>query len=587
MATPPTLVTEAEGTWSHTGTSETIAGVNTGAAAGRALVVLAASADSPQTVSNPTGGSLTYTLAQSNVIGSNSNTYAWTAIPSANQTFSLGLTGSSNGNPWSANVLTFSGSDGVGASSKSNGSGGPTLNITTTADNSAICVIVADWNAASGATRTWRTVNSIAPSAGNGHEKTYFTDGANYSVYGAVYPDAGTAGVKTVGLSAPTGMKYTIIAVEIKGTASGPTVQAGAASLTTSGTLNVGATVIKLGAVALSGSSTLTAAAQRAHATTSTLTAASSLTSSGTLLRPGAANLPGGSTLTAAAIATRPASASLVAGSSLTSAANRTAVSAAGLNASTSLAATAVVTRNATVTLSASSSLTSAAGGTVDAAAPLNAASTLTTVAVVTHNADASLTASSSLTAGASRTTAGAAALSADAALHAAAVVAKALASTLAASSSLQAGGSVISGGTGANLNATSALTAGTVRTATAAVTLSASGSLTAATAETALSATLTASSTLFVAATSARAATVTMTATAVLNVALGQNVTAAAVLASTTSLIATLTVPGGTTGKRYVSGGGSIGWASGEGSILEWVSGPAGTSWASGEGRV
>lgn len=219
---PPILVDEAEGTWSHTGTSETITGVDTGAASGRALVILAASADSPQTISSPTGGSLTYALAQSNEISSNSNTYVWTAIPTTDQSFSLGLTGSANGNPWSANVLTWSGSDGIGASAKSNGTGEPSLGITTTTDNAAIAVIVADWNAASGASRTWLTVNGLTPTAANGMEKTYFTDGSNYTVYACVYTDAGTAGSKSVGLSAPTGQKYTMIAVEVKGAAGAP-----------------------------------------------------------------------------------------------------------------------------------------------------------------------------------------------------------------------------------------------------------------------------------------------------------------------------------------------------------------------------
>lgn len=216
--TPPTEVDESEGTWSHTGTSETITGVATGAASGRALAVLAASADSPQTISSPTGGSLTYTLQQSNVIGSNANTYLWTAIPSTDQTFSLGLTGSANGNPWSANVLTWSGSDGIGASAKSNGTGAPSLTFSTLHDNSAVAVLVADWNAVNTA-RTWRTVNGLTPTAGNGMEKSYFADGTNYTVYAAVYTDCGTAGSKQFGLSAPTGQKYTMVAVEIRGTA--------------------------------------------------------------------------------------------------------------------------------------------------------------------------------------------------------------------------------------------------------------------------------------------------------------------------------------------------------------------------------
>jgi hypothetical protein len=221
LAIPPIDVDEAEGTWSHTGTSETIAGVDTGAASGRALVILAASADSQQTISSPTGGSLSYTLEQSNVTSGYANTYIWTAIPSSDQTFSLGLTGSSNGNPWTANVLTWSGSTGIGASAKSNNTGAPSLDITTTADNSTIAVIVADWNAGSGASRTWRTVNGLTPTASNGMEKTYFTDGSNYTVYGCVYVSVGAAGTKTVGLSAPTGQKYSMIAVEVKGAAAG------------------------------------------------------------------------------------------------------------------------------------------------------------------------------------------------------------------------------------------------------------------------------------------------------------------------------------------------------------------------------
>jgi hypothetical protein len=92
-------------------------------------------------------------------------------------------------------------------------SGAPSLSITTTQDNSAIVVANGDWNATDGASRTWRTAGSSAT------ENTYFRDSTRYTAYGAYHADAGTAGGKTVGLSAPGGQKYSIIAVEVKGTA--------------------------------------------------------------------------------------------------------------------------------------------------------------------------------------------------------------------------------------------------------------------------------------------------------------------------------------------------------------------------------
>lgn len=126
-----------------------------------------------------------------------------------------------NAKGFGANFLTFRGSDGVGASNKTNASGAPSLSLTTTQANSAIVVVVGDWNASDGTTRTWRTVNSITPSAGNGFEVTYYSDGSLYGLYIAYYPDVGAAGSKTVGLTVPSGQKYSIAAVEIKGAAGG------------------------------------------------------------------------------------------------------------------------------------------------------------------------------------------------------------------------------------------------------------------------------------------------------------------------------------------------------------------------------
>ena len=94
--------------------------------------------------------------------------------------------------------------------------------MTTTGDHSAICLIVLDANAVSGTSRTWLTVNGFTPSAGNGLELGYTLVSGTYGIYIAYWPDAGLAGTKTVGLSAPAGMTYTAVATEILGSASAP-----------------------------------------------------------------------------------------------------------------------------------------------------------------------------------------------------------------------------------------------------------------------------------------------------------------------------------------------------------------------------
>ncbi len=119
------------------------------------------------------------------------------------------------GNFFGGNVIRFSGSDGVGASNKAQGaSGSPSVSLTTTQANSAIVVICGDWNANSG-TQTFTNNFSGTPT----DLTDYPGDSSHYGVAIAYFPDAGAAGLKTIGMSAPTGQKWSIIAVEVKGTA--------------------------------------------------------------------------------------------------------------------------------------------------------------------------------------------------------------------------------------------------------------------------------------------------------------------------------------------------------------------------------
>lgn len=211
----PTFVDDQETVWNTTTTPKTTPTRTT--TTGDVVCVAGGSADGATPLSTPTGNSQTYALAQSIVIASYCTAYAWTYTETAGANY--GVTGSRTGTAfmWGINAVRFSGSDGVGASSKTNvASGAPTLNITTTQANSAIVVMVFDWTATDGASRVWRTVNGAAAT-----ELSYFRNTTDWAAYVAYHPDAGAIGTYAVGLSAPGAQKYSIIAVEIKGTTGG------------------------------------------------------------------------------------------------------------------------------------------------------------------------------------------------------------------------------------------------------------------------------------------------------------------------------------------------------------------------------
>lgn len=222
MATPPTPVAEYEATWSVASGSKT---ASVTVAPDDVIVVIGLTESNTYTLGSVSGGGLTYTLEQSIVVTDYCSAYVWTAPSASSQTFDLSITISGGTGYWGFNVVRFSGSDGVGASTKTNvASGAPSLALTTGADNCAIVACVGDWNALDGASRTWRTINAVTPATNfAGGDITYVRDSSRATFYGAYWSDAGAAGAKTTGLSAPSGQKYSIIAVEVEGTAGGGT----------------------------------------------------------------------------------------------------------------------------------------------------------------------------------------------------------------------------------------------------------------------------------------------------------------------------------------------------------------------------
>lgn len=205
----PAFIQEVQTIWS-TLTDKTTSSFNV--KAGDILVVYVGMEHAHGAMPTVSGGSLTWTLRQIAHTDLNSSSAGvWTATVDADKSMTVSVD-TPNTQNFGLNVLTFRGSSGVGASSVADAvAGAPSLNITTTKANSAIVVLSVDWNAGDGASRTWRT------NAGALSELTYYYESSRYTAYAGYHPNSGPIGTYAVGLSAPAGQKFSIVALEIKG----------------------------------------------------------------------------------------------------------------------------------------------------------------------------------------------------------------------------------------------------------------------------------------------------------------------------------------------------------------------------------
>lgn len=212
----PSYILEREATSWFTVPAPSITTASFDAAAGDVLILIAAAAGpSPLTTWSggaPTnsGAALSWTLIRSSTVASYSPVWAWTAVVDTARTgMTVTLAQASGTQTWGLDLTVWRGGA-IGASAIATGSGAPSLSLTTTAASSAIVVFNADYNASTAA-RTWRT------GAGAATELVYSNNaGVDATYYGAYHANAGTAGAKTVGLSAPAGQAYTLLAIEIK-----------------------------------------------------------------------------------------------------------------------------------------------------------------------------------------------------------------------------------------------------------------------------------------------------------------------------------------------------------------------------------
>jgi hypothetical protein len=94
--------------------------------------------------------------------------------------------------------------------------GAPSLTLSGLTANSALQCGNSDWSASDGTTRTWRTVNGSAMT-----ESLYARNTTNYAVYAAYTSDIGSLTSATVGLTAPSTQAYSLLGIEVLGTAGG------------------------------------------------------------------------------------------------------------------------------------------------------------------------------------------------------------------------------------------------------------------------------------------------------------------------------------------------------------------------------
>lgn len=212
------------GNWSSSGSKSASVTVN----AGDRLVVIAGAENGASAIGTPTMTGVTWELKTST---GSTNTQAqvriWVGTATSSGTYTLTASCSVS---WGFEVLRFSGSDGFGnAASEQVTATGDTGSVVLASgsDNSAIAVVITDWDAVDGSGRTWRSVGT-APT-----ELAYYRNSSTYTAYASLYEDVGSAGDKTVGLSTPAiagGGQFAVAAVEILGTSVVPE-NGGAANL--------------------------------------------------------------------------------------------------------------------------------------------------------------------------------------------------------------------------------------------------------------------------------------------------------------------------------------------------------------------
>lgn len=218
MATPTIVSTTSTADYNNGGSSAAISSI--AALSGDLLLIFAAAGDAVNvfgTITATGAATLTVSNHQIQTAGSTCPVGVWSAPVTTNGNYTVTINYTSSGAPQGATVVVLRGHGGVGVSSKGlNTPSAPSLALSTGTANSMVFAMFADYDGVDGSSRTWRTINSITPTSGNGFEKLYYRNAGVIGAYLAVWSDVAATGSKTTGLSAPTNVRWSGVAIEIK-----------------------------------------------------------------------------------------------------------------------------------------------------------------------------------------------------------------------------------------------------------------------------------------------------------------------------------------------------------------------------------
>jgi hypothetical protein len=213
-----TLVTSGATVFTATTTPKTSGSI--AVQSGDVVTVIAIGEGESIVFDTPTSTGLTFTAKQSHNLASNCEVGSWTStIPGGTTTMNISINNSGSTIRWGFIWYVHRGSTGVGNTSKGNGASGsaPSFALTATGANSIIIAGGGDWDAGATTGKTWRTIDGVTPTSGNGMEKVATQVSGGYTIYSALWDGTTSSGSKTVGMTAPN-QKWAWVAIEILGT---------------------------------------------------------------------------------------------------------------------------------------------------------------------------------------------------------------------------------------------------------------------------------------------------------------------------------------------------------------------------------
>lgn len=161
---------------------------------------------------------LTFVLQQSIVLSGRSTAYIYTTQDTIGGTWTISMTDASTSTYWGLTALVFTNTSGFCNSGQANNAGSlisPALWLSTSASRSGIITFNVDQSANDTSTNANYAVNSNTPTVNNAQVLNVGFQASHYGWVGCYYYDAGTAGIKGLGMSSPTNQTYSFVALEV------------------------------------------------------------------------------------------------------------------------------------------------------------------------------------------------------------------------------------------------------------------------------------------------------------------------------------------------------------------------------------